>query len=377
MSDEFYLTPKPFNLLRSRRPLPWVRLSMALALGTGLGLCYPAVSQEAPGTVASAPSTAGGQQSARAPVEVAIEPPLGSPEAQAHAPIPDNPVPEFVDHEGTSQAEWNRAAVQELPRVEPKAGRPPKPTAKDRAGIYPSSTGVWAIQDDPSSERVYPLDCLVSHCTVIQTPGVVVKAWCGDLTAWKLEGGQTYVSIKPLAGDLSTNLHILTEAGRLYSFRLWSHETGDYTDLFTIRGSGAYLADQGALEKKRVDQIKQELSEQYEAKLKDAQEKQRFDWVKNYAQQTAWDYRVEQPPNGSFTIRGVFNDEHFTYFHASGDEKPTIFLEAKQGHKWVRELCNFEVTGGDFYRVQKLIMTGQRFVLKLRASEAIISRRGS
>ncbi len=242
-------------------------------------------------------------------------------------------------------------------------------------GIFTVAPGVESVQDDSAAVRVYPLQTLVNHATLIQVPAVVLKAWCGDLQGWALEGESNYVSIKPLAAGLSTNLHVLTTDGRMYNFRLSSADRGAYTDVFQVRGASGYRADTGKLLDERVADLKRRLDAEYDAKLKAAIAKARTDWVRDYAAKTFFDYKIGE--GRSFHVEGVFNDATFTYFRVRGDEKPIVFLETRHGFKWTREVVNFNVTDGNFYRVQKVLEPGQRFVLKLRDEEVKISRRGN
>lgn len=276
--------------------------------------------------------------------------------------------------EGMTVQEWNRTAVKDL-TSDPQPVRAPKPTAEEKRGIFPAAPGVETVQDDPGAVRVYPIQTLVNHATLIQVPGVVLKAWCGDLQAWTLEGESNYVSIKPLAGGLSTNLHVLTTEGRMFSFRLYSNAGGSYTDVLQVKGAGGYQVNVTSLVDERVAAMKKDLDADYQKKLQEAVSGARAEWVRDYAGQTFFDYSVEE--GRAFKVEGVFNDATFTYFRVKGDEKPIVFLESKQGMKWVREALNFNVTDGNFYRVQKLLEPRQRLILKLRDEEVKISRKGA
>jgi type IV secretory pathway VirB9-like protein len=275
---------------------------------------------------------------------------------------------------GMTMQEWNRTAVKDL-TTEPQAGRAPKPTAEEKRGICPAGPGVESVQDDPNTLRVYPVQTLVNHATVIQVPGTVSKAWCGDLQGWTLEGESNYVSIKPLAANLSTNLHVLATDGRMYNFRLFSNPAGNYTDVFQVKGAGGYHANVDKLVDDRVADAKKQLEADYNQKFQEAVSQAQLQWVRAYAGKTFFDYAIQE--GHSFKIEGVFNDDSFTYFRVHGDEQPIVFLEAKQGYKWLREVINFNVTDGNFYRVQKILEPHQRFVLKLRNEEVTISRKGA
>ena len=300
----------------------------------------------------------------------------------ADSPYPPPKIPAAAEAlgppEGMTQQEWNRTAVVDLTG---DSDRPPvpKPTAADKRGVYPLAPGVQSVQDDPDAVRVYPVETLVNHATLIQVPGAVSRAWCGDLQAWTLEGDANYVSVKPLATNLSTNLHVLTADGRMYNFRLTSGQGGSYTDVFQVKATPGYEAKQEKARQDREAELKNRLDEEYAKKLKEDTDSAQAEWARDFAGRTYFDYSVQE--GRAFRVEGVFNDESFTYFRVRGDEKPTLFLETRQGRwpfrKWTRELVNFNVTGGDFYRVQKLLEPGQRFVLKLRKEEVKIRRRGA
>jgi type IV secretory pathway VirB9-like protein len=310
---------------------------------------------------------------AQATPKTPLSPPPQQPAAAATTTTPPptattaKPAPEDI------VPDWNRGPGVDLTTQRP--GRAPKPTPEEKRGIYPEAPGVESVQDDPNTVRVYPIQTLVNHATLIQVPSEVRKAWCGDLQAWTLEGEGNYVSVKPLSGDLSTNLHILTTDGRMYNFRLVSIPNGSYTDVFQVKSNNGYQANIDHLVDERVAALKRELQADYEQKIKTATDRASFDAARQYALQTHTDYEWSNAK--SFSVSKVFNDNAFTYWTATGDEKPTIYLETKQGHKWVRELVNFNVTDGNFYRVQKILQNkDQRFVLTLRDDSLIITRRG-
>ncbi|MEJ2368902.1 MAG: TrbG/VirB9 family P-type conjugative transfer protein [Acidobacteriota bacterium] len=246
--------------------------------------------------------------------------------------------------------------------------------AKTESGVYHPSPGVTTVIDNPNVPRVYDLACRTDHATLIQVPASVTKAWCGDLQGWTVDGQGNYVSLKPLAAGLSTNLHVLTANGRMYNFRCRSSAKGRYTDVFAVHGTKGYQVKVSRLVDQKAEEIQAKLQVKYQKRLAKALAKAKFDWARRYAEQTFTDYQVEQAK--TFTISKVYNDPHFTYFFVSGDEKPTVYLETHHGlGHWTREVLNFNVTGGDFYRVQKILEPGQRFVLVLRHDEARISRR--
>ena len=294
--------------------------------------------------------------------------------------IPSSEIPGPPD--GMTIQEWNRTAVKDPRHLldGPQASAaPPKPSLEERRGIYAEGPGVEVVQDDPAVVRVYPVQALVNHATVIQVPGTVSKAWCGDLQGWTLEGEGSYVSVKPLAPGLSTNLHVLMADGRMENFRLSSAVSGPYTDLFQVKAPAVYRPDPGQDLQTQEAKLRKEMEAQLAKKLQDEVAQARQAWIRQYAGQTFFDYAIEQ--GRSFQVEGVFNDDRFTYFRVRGDEMPTLYLESRQGHfpfyRWVRELVNFNVTDGGFYCVQKLLAPGQRFVLKLRKEEVTIRRTGS
>ena len=339
----------------------------ASSLAFLLAFCAPCTAQETPAT--SSPASA----SSTIPADPAA--PVIDPDLLPTVGEIGKPTPTIKD--------WNRTAVQELPE-RPKA---PKPSPEELRAIYTVSPGVQIVEDDPNSPRVYPLEALVNHATLIQVPYPVEKAWCGDLQAWTLEGDSNYVSIKPLGPEQTTNLHVLTTNGKMFNFRLTSRQSGSYTDVLQVRKAEPYGLSNQALQEKHEAELKAQLAAEFQAAYDKKAANDEFDYIRAYADNTAWGYRVEQARG--FRVRGVFSDQAFTYFTVVGDERPTVYLETAHGtstaakvftlgihqHKWVRELLNFDLTKGNFYRLQRVLRGDQRLVLLLRDDKATIRRK--
>lgn len=360
--------------------------SLALSLCAALALS----AQTAPsGAVTSAPTTSVSQVIAgQVPPPDTLTPPAAVTSPDTLVPVA-SPATTPIDVPPMSPQEWNRTAVKDPHHLlDGPADDAPRPSAQDLRGITAISPGVELVRDDPRNPRVYPITALLNHATLIQVPYAVEKAWCGDLEAWTLEGDANYVSIKPLTPNVSTNLHILTTNGRMFNFRLYASQNGSYTDVFQVRIASQYranTADQAQLHDAALtSRLTTEFERAYTQKLANTQ----FDWTRQYAANTFWNYRVRQA--SGYTVTGIFNDQHFTYFTVSGDERPTVYLETRQPtttkeriwtlgihrHHWVREVLNYDLTRGNFYRVQALLHHGQRLILVLRRQEAVIYRAG-
>jgi len=246
--------------------------------------------------------------------------------------------------------------------------------AKSGVLVYHPAQGVQSVQDDANSVHVYPITTLINHATLIQVPFEVSKAWCGDLQRWTLQGEANYVSVKPLASGLSTNLHILTTNGRMYSFRLTSTSSSTkYTDVFQIKNNTGYQVNLDKLVQEKVAAAEQKLRREYDAKLAKAIDENQNQVSKRYAKQTYTDYKWNK--GDTFQVDKVYNDKAFTYIVVKGDEKPALYLETKDGWKWKRELVNFTVTSQNLFRVQKILQgERQRFVLQLRNDQVTIKR---
>ena len=343
--------------------MPSCRSALAVAILLSFILLSPCRGQEPPAAVSSpAPGVPGLNPY---PSSAGVVDPLASAETSEDEP-------------GTE--DWDDFTPPERAKAQ-------KPSPEELRAIHTLSPGVQVVEDDPDSPRVYPLESLVNHATLIQVPYPIQKAWCGDLQAWTLEGDSNYVSVKPLGPEQTTNLHVLTTNGRMYNFRLYSRQSGSYTDVIQVRKAEPYGLSEQAIREKREAELKAKL----EAELQAAYEKKaangEFEYIRAYAESAAWGYRVDQAR--TFRVRGVFSDQAFTYFTVLGDERPTVYLETARDtkpatrvftlglhrHKWVRELLNFDLTRGNFYRVQRVLRRDQRLVLLLRDDQATIRRK--
>ena len=101
------------------------------------------------------------------------------------------------------------------------------------------STGVTAQQEDDQAflrvpvpeegeDRIHRLRTQVRHTTVIVLPADenILDFVVGDSEYWHLTGAANVAFLKPLRPDAATNIALVCESGRIYSFLVAEHSDG-------------------------------------------------------------------------------------------------------------------------------------------------------
>ena len=111
--------------------------------------------------------------------------------------------------------------AQETPDPEAE----PRTAAQDTASAEPS---VIRVGDNP--DQIIRLRTRVRHTTVIQLPGRenILDFVVGDSEYWHLTGAANLAFLKPISEGVSTNVALVCESGRIYSF-LVSEQPGPHT----------------------------------------------------------------------------------------------------------------------------------------------------
>ena len=108
------------------------------------------------------------------------------------------------------------AIAQETPQETPEAPAESSTTAaQETAAAEPS---VIRVGDNP--DQIIRLRTRVRHTTVIQLPGRenILDFVVGDSEYWHLTGAANLAFLKPISEGVSTNVALVCESGRIYSF---------------------------------------------------------------------------------------------------------------------------------------------------------------
>ena len=106
------------------------------------------------------------------------------------------------------------SAAQEIPEAPETTLTPPSPQAEPEA----AESSVIRVGDNP--DQIIRLRTRVRHTTVIQLPGQenILDFVVGDSEYWHLTGAANLAFLKPISEGVSTNVALVCESGRIYSF---------------------------------------------------------------------------------------------------------------------------------------------------------------
>ena len=209
---------------------------------------------------------------------------------------------------------------------------------------------VIRVGDNP--DQIIRLRTRVRHTTVIQLPGRenILDFVVGDSEYWHLTGAANLAFLKPISEGVSTNVALVCESGRIYSF-LVSEQPGQ--PHLVVRIASAAESDPrispGAHQPAFVarDQVEayQQMAEQarQNAGAAQAEAEQQIDTVRQQAEAEISSFRADYPTRLKFPYRlqdkalkwpflveSMWHDGQFTYLRSNAQESPALY-EIKEG----------------------------------------------
>ena len=90
--------------------------------------------------------------------------------------------------------------------------------APDDAPDAPAGASVLQVQDEP--DQIIRVNTRIRHTTVIQLPAAetILDFIVGDSEYWHLTGAANLAFLKPIGEGVTTNVALVCESGRIYSF---------------------------------------------------------------------------------------------------------------------------------------------------------------
>ena len=101
--------------------------------------------------------------------------------------------------------------------------------AQDDAPDTPAGASVLQVQDQP--DQIIRVNTRIRHTTVIQLPAAetILDFIVGDSEYWHLTGAANLAFLKPIGEGVNTNVALVCESGRIYSFLVTRSETPRHT----------------------------------------------------------------------------------------------------------------------------------------------------
>ena len=246
--------------------------------------------------------------------------------------------------------------------------------------------------DDTPEDTVWRLQTRVRHTTVITLPTheTILDFVVGDAEYWHLSGSANVAFLKPIADDVATNIALVCESGRIYTFlvaesadldphlvvRLHASAPADgSTDVPAPSGRGAH---QPAFVARSRVQSYQTMATQARAEIQAtrATAQEQINAAREAAAEEIDDFRARYPlriefpytldkkaREWPFLVEAMWHDGQFTYLRSRAQESPALY-ERKDGEP---SLVPYDLTETGLYIVRRIIGEGWLQIGKERA----------
>ena len=230
---------------------------------------------------------------------------------------------------------------------------------------------------DEGEERIHRLLTRVRHTTVIVLPAQerILDFVAGDSEYWHLTGAANVAFLKPLAEDAATNIALVCESGRIYSFLV--SEDGEKPPHLVVRveagaeagsryAAGApgpafvarsEVAGYREMAAQAADAAR-EAREQAEAQVLEARaeaETATEAFRAEYPGRLAFEYRLDSDASKRpFLVEAMWHDGRFTYIRSHAQESPALY-EMLDGEP---ALVAFDLIDGGLYIARHVLGDG-------------------
>ncbi len=247
-----------------------------------------------------------------------------------------------------------------------------------------------------AGDRIHRLRARVRHTTLIVLPAGerILDFVVGDSEYWHLTGAANVAYLKPLAEDAVTNVALVCESGRIYSFLVSEHAEDPTHLVFRVEagaeaagmaggsaGGPAFVARSevaayremaaGAAEAARRAQ------EQAEAGILEARRRAEAEIEAFRAAYPAWlafEYRLDRRTSERpFLVEAMWHDGEFTYLRSRAQESPALY-EMKDGEP---SLVAYDLTEDGLYVARRVLGDGWLQIGDRRAGWRFEPREGS
>ena len=249
---------------------------------------------------------------------------------------------------------------------------------------------------EDGADAIHRLRTRVRHTTVIVLPvgERILDFVAGDSEYWHLTGAANVAFLKPLSTDAATNIALVCESGRIYSFLV--SEDGEKPPHLVVRvdagaeagalsaagGSGpAFVARSEVAAYRRMAEEAAEAARQAreaaEVGILEARRKAEaeIDALRAaYPNRLAFEYRLDRgATRRPFLVEAMWHDGTFTYIRSRGQEAPGVY-ELTDGEPAVVPV---QLAGDGLYIVHRVLGDGWLQIGDRRAGWRFEPREGS
>ena len=218
-------------------------------------------------------------------------------------------------------------------------------------------------------DRIHRLRTRVRHTTVIVLPAGenILDFVVGDAEYWHLTGAANVAFVKPLAPDTETNIALVCESGRIYSF-LVAERTGTVPHLLVRleEGTGEAASPGGGgapafVARSEVAAYREMAAGASEAaRLARAEAEARLTaeidaFRSGYPARLAFEYRLDrEAAERPFLVEAMWHDGEFTYLRSRAQESPALY-ELVDGEA---SLVAYDLTEDGLYIARRVLGDG-------------------
>ncbi|MDE2980304.1 MAG: TrbG/VirB9 family P-type conjugative transfer protein [Gemmatimonadota bacterium] len=240
--------------------------------------------------------------------------------------------------------------------------------------------------------RIPRLRARVRHTTVIVLPAGerILDFVTGDSEYWHLTGAANVAYLKPLAEDAATNVALVCESGRIYSFLV--SESGEKPPHLVVRVEAGAEAEvmsgaPGFVARSEVAAYREMAAqaadaarlvrEEAEAGIVEARERAAAEieaFRAAYPERLRFEYRLDREASERpFRVEAMWHDGEFTYLRSRAQESPALY-ELQDGEP---SLVAFDLTEDGLFVARRVLDDGWLQIGDKRAGWRFEPREGS
>ena len=217
---------------------------------------------------------------------------------------------------------------------------------------------------EEGEERIPRLRARVRHTTVIVLPAGerILDFVAGDSEYWHLTGAANVAYLKPLAEDAATNIALVCESGRIYSFLVSEH--GEEPPHLVVRveagADAAGMSGAGApafVARSEVAAYREMATEAAEGarRAREAAQAEIEAFRASYPERLRFEYRLDRDASRRpFLVEAMWHDGRFTYLRSRAQEAPALY-ELRDGDP---ALVAFDLTEDGLYVTRHVLADG-------------------
>ena len=242
------------------------------------------------------------------------------------------------------------------------------------AGAADAAPGASVLQVQDAPDQIIHVTTRIRHTTVIQLPQRenILDFIVGDSEYWHLSGAANLAFLKPIAEGVNTNVALVCESGRIYSFLVVERDAPPHlivrvgADPTTTTPAGAPIPAFVARSRVAEYQLMAEESRaavyaaQIDAETQIAAMRQDAtaqinEFRSSYPTRLEFPYRLDdKAARWPFLVQGMWHDGQFTYIRSTAQETPALY-ENRDGDP---SLISYDLQQDGLLIVRRLIGSG-------------------